>query len=148
LDRSKHPPRCVRVHDDARLLVADAWELLVGLQHRARLVVVKNERPELLCRNVRRQMQIVGLATRGRFHCAVQVNREGAVRLIEVLQEELLGPQSGGSAGSGGPGSGGGPNVVLEPMSHTGLLHRAEQSTALLQGIDNPAHKIVGAYRR
>jgi hypothetical protein len=52
----------------------------------------------------------------GRFHWAVQMNHEGALRLIELLQQALGGTQSGGSAGSG-PKSGGGPNVVLGSTS-------------------------------
>src|SRR5208282_1820112 len=38
-------------------LAADARELLVRLDHRARLVVVDDDRPEILGRNVLRQMQ-------------------------------------------------------------------------------------------
>ena len=38
--------RCVRVHDDDPFLAADAGELLVGLQHRASLIVIDDERPE------------------------------------------------------------------------------------------------------
>src|SRR5262249_10906068 len=40
--------RAIAVADDALRLAADARELRIGLQHRARLIVVEHEGPELL----------------------------------------------------------------------------------------------------
>src|SRR5579862_9201385 len=54
--------RRVRVNDDALLLAADAGELLIRLQHRAGLIVIDHERPEVLCRNVGWQVDLICLA--------------------------------------------------------------------------------------
>src|SRR5206468_4361191 len=52
----------VRLSGRAReALAAGPWETLRGLQHRAGLVVVERERPELRRRDVRRQRHLVGL---------------------------------------------------------------------------------------
>src|SRR5512144_890408 len=53
--------RRVGVDGDVRLLATDARELLVGLQHRARLRVVHEDRPEVLRRDRSRQVQPVAL---------------------------------------------------------------------------------------
>src|ERR1700733_11549900 len=44
--------RGVRVHDDTLCLATDAGELFISLQHRAGLIVIDDEWPEILCRNV------------------------------------------------------------------------------------------------
>src|SRR5580698_1158143 len=46
--------RAVGVDDNALCLAADAGELFIGLQHRAGLIVIDNERPEILRWDVRR----------------------------------------------------------------------------------------------
>ena len=54
--------RAIGVDDEVLVLAADAGELLIRLQHRADLVVVDDHRPEVLDRNVGRQVQPVALA--------------------------------------------------------------------------------------
>src|SRR6185369_3341080 len=51
--------RTVAVGLHTRLLVADARQMLIGLQFGASLPVVKHDRPELLRRDVARQAQFV-----------------------------------------------------------------------------------------
>jgi hypothetical protein len=43
-------------------LAADCGESLIGLEHRARMIVIDHDRPEVLRGDIRRQMQLVGLA--------------------------------------------------------------------------------------
>lgn len=54
--------RAVRIDLDPLVLTADARGVLVGLHHRAGLVVIDDDRPEILHRDVRRQAQLVVLA--------------------------------------------------------------------------------------
>gem|GEM_PF-4334928 len=70
---------CVGVDDNAFGLVTETGELLVGLQHRAGLVVVEDKGPEVLRRDVRWQMDLVGLAAVERFAFAVH-ERGGVLR--------------------------------------------------------------------
>src|SRR6516165_5208159 len=52
-----HVRRLILVNHDALLLATEAWELLVSLKRRARLIVVEHHRPQVLRRDVRRQAQ-------------------------------------------------------------------------------------------
>src|SRR5580700_902995 len=69
--------RAVGVDDNALCLAADAGELFIGLQHRAGLIVIDNERPEILRWDVRRQVNLVGLAAVQRL--AFGVHERGSV---------------------------------------------------------------------
>src|ERR1700722_6729453 len=54
--------RCVRVHDHVSFLAANAGELFVGLKHRSGLIVIDDERPEVLGWNIGRQVNPIGFA--------------------------------------------------------------------------------------
>src|SRR6516225_8689631 len=74
-----HVRRLILVNHDALLLATEAWELLVSLEHRARLIVVEHHRPEVLRRDVRRQVQLVGLPAVQRLALGVN-ERDGVLR--------------------------------------------------------------------
>src|SRR5208283_5649588 len=57
----------IRIDGQARLLTADAGEPLIGLKFRTRLVVIHDERPEILRRDVGRQMDLISLTAIKRF---------------------------------------------------------------------------------
>ena len=54
--------RRVGIHDNSLFLAPDAGELLIGLQHRTGLIVVDDERPEVLRRNIGGQVNLIGFA--------------------------------------------------------------------------------------
>jgi hypothetical protein len=49
----------------------------------------------------------------GSFHSAVQINREGAEVLIDLLRRALGQSGGGGGEGGGGEGGGGGMSVIM-----------------------------------
>jgi hypothetical protein len=72
--------RGIRIDDDALFLTPNARELPVGLEFRARLIVIDHQRPEVLGRDVRRKMQLISLAAIERSTCLPPVRvSEGAL---------------------------------------------------------------------
>src|SRR3984885_6744502 len=64
-------PICVLL--DPLRLASDCWEFLARLQHRARLRVVNRDGPEVIDRNVRRQMELIGFVAVERLLFGVQI---------------------------------------------------------------------------
>src|SRR6516162_8999016 len=89
-----HVRRLILVNHDALLLATETWEMLVSLEHRARLVVVKHHRPEVLRRDVRRQVQLVGLRAVQRLALGVD-ERDGVLQALA----NILGGHRGRDAG-------------------------------------------------
>src|SRR5712672_4188852 len=54
--------RTIRIDQQSLGQTTDGWGLLVGLEHRACLVIVERERPEILGRNIGRHVQPVRFA--------------------------------------------------------------------------------------
>jgi hypothetical protein len=62
-------------------LAADARKLLIGLEFGARLVVIEDKRPEILGRDIRRKMNLVGLRCGLAFSCALAPRTEDKRRM-------------------------------------------------------------------
>ena len=111
--------RTVRVHQKSIGLAAHAWERLIGLDHRAGLVAVDDDRPEILDRDVGRKMQRGCMPTKPKHARPYQSRSartryvwcasgsESTPRMRSVFEaSRLLGPAPRpGTRGSSGPGS-------------------------------------------
>src|SRR6516162_3106769 len=89
-----HVRRLILVNHDALLLATEAWERRVSLELRARLIVVEHHRTEVLCRDVRRQVQLVGLPAVQRLALGVN-ERDGVLRTFP----DVLGGHRGRDGG-------------------------------------------------